>query len=67
MAKNKIRHHNIVLTPNKPDDKKPRKMEVERVTEIVKLMLDRSNYPILIHCNKGKVCVIPSLFFHSHC
>lgn len=28
----------------------------DRVAEALRVVLDRRNHPVLIHCNKGKVC-----------
>lgn len=55
---NDIAWHNIILTPNKPENPgKPKNMEPELVVKVVKLMMDSKNRPTLIHCNKGKVSI----------
>lgn len=39
---------------------------LDKITEAVSIVLDRANHPILIHCNKGKVCwarEIPMTFY----
>ena len=28
---------------------------IDIITRVLKVMLDKSNYPLLVHCNKGKV------------
>lgn len=28
----------------------------EKIQSALQILLDGSNYPILVHCNKGKVC-----------
>jgi hypothetical protein len=28
---------------------------IDIITRVLKIMLDKSNYPLLVHCNKGKV------------
>jgi tyrosine-protein phosphatase SIW14 len=47
-----ITHHRIPFIANKdPAIKTPERV----VNTILRLMLNKSNHPILIHCNKGKV------------
>jgi tyrosine-protein phosphatase SIW14 len=47
-----ITHHRIPFIANKdPAIKTPERV----VNAILRLMLNKSNHPILIHCNKGKV------------
>ena len=50
-AHNGIRHHVVPVLPNKD----PAVYTADRVVlQIVRLMLDPANHPVLIHCNKGK-------------
>ncbi|EXJ86390.1 hypothetical protein A1O3_03341 [Capronia epimyces CBS 606.96] len=51
ISSNGIVHHHIPILANKdPTVYSPD----EIVNKVVKLMLDPANYPMLIHCNKGK-------------
>ncbi|KAK5944748.1 tyrosine-protein phosphatase siw14 [Knufia obscura] len=51
ISTNGIVHHQIHIRANKDPDVYTDAATVHRVLEI---MLDPSNYPLLIHCNKGK-------------
>lgn len=51
ISTNGIRHHQIPILANK--DEKVYTPETT-VNEILSLMLDPHNYPMLLHCNKGK-------------
>lgn len=46
-----ITHHHIPILANKNPDLYT---DASTVTSILELMLDATNYPMLIHCNKGK-------------
>jgi protein tyrosine/serine phosphatase len=51
LASNGITHHRIYIIANKdPDIFTP----AEIVDKVLNLMLDPDNYPLLVHCNKGK-------------
>lgn len=51
ITSNGITHHHIPILANKhPEVYTPD----ETINKVVKLMLDPANYPMLIHCNKGK-------------
>jgi tyrosine-protein phosphatase SIW14 len=51
MAKNGIKHHHIPVMANKdPEIYTPDAV----MTTIHEIMLDSNNYPLLVHCNKGK-------------
>ncbi|PWY93718.1 tyrosine phosphatase [Aspergillus sclerotioniger CBS 115572] len=51
LKENGIAHHRILVQANKdPDVKIPDTV----MCRILELLLDKSNHPILIHCNKGK-------------
>lgn len=53
IASKNIKHHQIPIPPNKEAfDAIP----IQAMTEALSLVCDTRNYPILIHCNKGKVC-----------
>ena len=48
----RIEHFRIIL----PAHKNPSSLiPVETLFETLKVVLNRANYPLLIHCNKGKV------------
>lgn len=51
ISSNGISHHHIPILANKDENKYT---EAATVNKIMELLLDRENYPILIHCNKGK-------------
>ena len=51
ITKSGITHHRIHVLANKDPDIFT---DDKTVNEVIKLMLDRENHPILIHCNKGK-------------
>lgn len=51
ISTNGIIHHHIPILANKDPEKYT---EAEVVHQVLGLMLDPSNYPMLIHCNKGK-------------
>lgn len=46
-----IIHHHISILANKKEDVYT---DAETVNEVLQLMLDPTNYPMMIHCNKGK-------------
>ncbi|KAJ9612449.1 tyrosine-protein phosphatase siw14 [Cladophialophora chaetospira] len=51
MDKNNITHHHIPILANKDPEVYTTD---EIVCKVLELMLDSANYPMLIHCNKGK-------------
>ena len=51
MDKNSIRHYQVKIPPHK---EKTDAIPPERITQVLKLLLDPSKHPLLIHCNKGK-------------
>jgi protein-tyrosine phosphatase len=51
ITKNDISHHHIPILANKDPEIYT---SDDTVCKVLELMLDSSNYPILIHCNKGK-------------
>ncbi|EHY57364.1 tyrosine-protein phosphatase siw14 [Exophiala dermatitidis] len=51
ISSNGIIHHHIPILANKKPDVYS---SDETVNQVVKLMLDPANYPMLVHCNKGK-------------
>lgn len=52
VKENGIAHHRILVQANKdPAVKIPDSV----MCRILELLLDKSNHPILVHCNKGKV------------
>lgn len=51
ISSNGILHHHIPILANKDETKYTAAATVNKIME---LLLDRENYPILIHCNKGK-------------
>jgi Tyrosine phosphatase family len=51
MAQNGIRHFQVHIPANKGTVCVPQC----QMTEALGILLDRSNHPLLIHCNKGKV------------
>lgn len=46
-----INHHQIHVVANKVSDVYP---SAETISSIIKIMMNRANHPVLIHCNKGK-------------
>jgi tyrosine-protein phosphatase SIW14 len=53
MKENNIKHHQISM----PGNKEPFvKIPPQAIKAALVVILDRRNHPILIHCNKGKVC-----------
>ena len=49
-----IEHFRILV----PAHKNPSSIiPIDTLIEILKIILNHSNYPMLIHCNKGKVCL----------
>ncbi|PYH95160.1 hypothetical protein BO71DRAFT_418812 [Aspergillus ellipticus CBS 707.79] len=51
MKENGIAHHRIAVQANKePDIKVPDSV----MCRILELLLDKSNHPVLVHCNKGR-------------
>ena len=49
-----IEHFRIIV----PAHKNPSSIiPIETLLETLKIILNHSNYPLLIHCNKGKVCI----------
>lgn len=51
MAEHDIQHFQVTLPANK-EGVKIEKAAMDRVLQIV---MDRTNHPMLVHCNKGKV------------
>ena len=51
ISSNSITHHHIHVKANKDEDVFT---DQETIHQILDLMLDPENYPMLIHCNKGK-------------
>jgi protein tyrosine/serine phosphatase len=51
ISSNGINHHHIPIHPNKEDQPHT---DPETVDKVLSVMLDPANYPMLIHCNKGK-------------
>ena len=51
ISSNGIIHHHIPILANKDEDKYT---DAATVNTIMEMLLDRENYPMLIHCNKGK-------------
>ena len=51
ISSNGIVHHHIPILANKDPE---RCTEPETVNSVLSIMLDPENYPLLIHCNKGK-------------
>ncbi|KAK5656241.1 hypothetical protein OQA88_5003 [Cercophora sp. LCS_1] len=49
MAKNGIRHHVFNMKGTKKED-----IPIKIMKSILRLVLDRQNHPLLIHCNHGK-------------
>ena len=61
MVENKIKHYRLKVQPHK---KREDKIPIEDIAQVLKLLLDPNNGPILIHCNKGKHrtgCLIAAL------
>ncbi|MCJ1424540.1 hypothetical protein MMC29_002428 [Sticta canariensis] len=51
MKENGIRHFQVPIPPHKhPSDSIP----LQRIVEALRILLDPSHHPVLIHCNKGK-------------
>ena len=53
LKENGITHHQIGMPGNKETCITP--VPDEKITAALRVILDRRNHPILIHCNKGKV------------
>ena len=52
VEENSIQHFRILV----PAHKSPSSIiPIDTLLEILRIILNHSNYPILIHCNKGKV------------
>lgn len=51
ISSNGIIHHHIPILANKDENKYT---DANTVNTIMELLLDHENYPVLIHCNKGK-------------
>ncbi len=51
ISSNGIVHHHIPILANKDPDKYT---DADTVCSVLSVMLDPANYPLLIHCNKGK-------------
>lgn len=50
-----IEHTRIII----PAHKTPSSIiPIETLLETLQIMMKKSNYPLLIHCNKGKVCQV---------
>lgn len=52
VKKHGITHYQIHVVANKDPDTFP---SDDAIVSILKIMMNRENHPILIHCNKGKV------------
>lgn len=52
VAENRIRHFRIRIQPNKDPFVVISQCDMATALGVI---LDRSNHPLLIHCNKGKV------------
>ena len=50
---NDISHHQIAVPANKDG---VISITADLMLSVLKLVTDQSNYPLLIHCNRGKVC-----------
>ena len=49
-----IEHYRIII----PAHKNPFSIiPIDTLLETLKIILNQANYPLLIHCNKGKVCI----------
>ena len=53
LKENGVTHHQIGMPGNKETCITP--VPDEKITAALRVILDRRNHPILIHCNKGKV------------
>jgi len=53
MAANNIRHHVFSMRGTKKEA-----IPVPVMKSILRLVLDRQNHPLLLHCNHGKVCAL---------
>lgn len=59
VEENGIQHFRILV----PAHKNPSSIiPIDTLLEILRIILSQSNYPILIHCNKGKVHIKLSSF-----
>lgn len=50
MDDNGIRHHIFDMKGTKKEE-----IPIKTMKQILRLVLDRQNHPLLIHCNHGKV------------
>jgi tyrosine-protein phosphatase SIW14 len=53
LQENGIKHYQIGMPGNKENSITP--VSDEKITAALSIILNRSNHPLLIHCNKGKV------------
>ncbi|RMZ81336.1 hypothetical protein DV738_g2149, partial [Chaetothyriales sp. CBS 135597] len=51
LSANAISHHHIPILANKDEDIYT---DAETINKVLSIMLEPSNYPMLVHCNKGK-------------
>ena len=56
LKENGITHYQIEMPGNKETCVTP--VSDEKITAALRIVLDRRNHPLLIHCNKGKVCFL---------
>lgn len=54
MRENGIRHFQVPIPPHKEASVV---IPPERIAEALNILLDPSQHPVLIHCNKGKVMI----------
>ena len=52
IAEDKIHHIRIEVPAHKNADSV---ISIEIILQVLRVMRDKSNYPMLVHCNKGKV------------
>lgn len=51
MEENGIQHYQVPILANKGEVK----VQTCHMAKALRIVLDRTNHPLLIHCNKGKV------------
>jgi tyrosine-protein phosphatase SIW14 len=51
MAASGIRHHIIDMKGTKKES-----IPIQTMRDILRIVLDQQHYPLMIHCNHGKVC-----------
>lgn len=55
MQTNGIKHIIAPVTPNKDKNNKRKRTEHRQIANVLNHMMSAANYPLLIHCNAGKV------------